>query len=204
MCIPFSSNCLCCKRRGDDVYQISDKALAPARLQQIGSCLPDASINRISEAACRTLSPSHQETKRAPQILIAEDGLTNQKIIKRHLISVLQVSPQDLFIAPNGMVALEWAKKRKFDLIITDWEMPLLDGIQLTQLLRNSEKEFGLNVTTPIIGWTSCTGLSNQQTMLDAGMNGWIAKELSERVIVNLQQTYLSDFFQQTEISDRI
>lgn len=157
-----------------------------------------SSIERISRAAVRELesrSFSGIPLSQGPQILLAEDNPINQKIMKRHLISTLQLDENDVFIASNGREALDLASKRKFDLIITDWEMPPPDGIELTILLRSKKTGMGLNINTPIIAWTTKEDPKNHEEMIRSGMNGWLPKIISRKAIEAMGKQFLPDFF---------
>jgi len=69
-------------------------------------------------------------------ILIVDDFATMRKIIKNIL---LQLGFKDILEADDGTTALELLKKQKVDLIISDWNMPKMPGIELLKTVRKNE-----------------------------------------------------------------
>jgi two-component system chemotaxis response regulator CheY len=70
------------------------------------------------------------------KILIVDDFATMRKIIKNIL---LQLGFKDILEADDGTTALEFLKKQKVDLIISDWNMPKMPGIELLKAIRKNE-----------------------------------------------------------------
>jgi two-component system chemotaxis response regulator CheY len=70
------------------------------------------------------------------KILIVDDFATMRKIIKNIL---LQLGFKDILEADDGTTALELLKKQKVDLIISDWNMPKMPGIELLKTVRKNE-----------------------------------------------------------------
>uniref|UniRef100_A0A7V4JR73 Response regulator n=1 Tax=Thermodesulfobacterium geofontis TaxID=1295609 RepID=A0A7V4JR73_9BACT len=70
------------------------------------------------------------------KILIVDDFATMRKIIKNIL---LQLGFKDVLEADDGTTALEFLKKQKVDLIIADWNMPKMSGLELLKAVRNNE-----------------------------------------------------------------
>lgn len=109
-------------------------------------------------------------------ILIVEDDKVNQIVLskaiknEKHLVS----------IASNGLEALKLIKKKKFDLILMDIQMPKMDGIQTTRKIREMEKETKEHI--PIIAITAHALKGDKEKFLASGMDRYIAKpvELEE------------------------
>ena len=70
------------------------------------------------------------------KILVVDDFATMRKIIKNIL---LQLGFKDILEADDGTTALELLKKQKVDLIISDWNMPKMPGIELLKTVRKNE-----------------------------------------------------------------
>src|SRR5688500_10439519 len=76
-------------------------------------------------------------------VLIADDS----KVIRNKLVSILETLPGvELRLAVDGVEALAFAKERKPDLLISDYEMPGLTGIQLLRVLRGIWSRFELPI----------------------------------------------------------
>lgn len=104
------------------------------------------------------------------KILLVEDNFLNQKLICLNLIKFGYL----IDIANNGMEALDMIKKNRYDLIIMDLMMPLMDGLEATKEIRKYESN--LSYSTPIIGLTANTFDADRERCLQHGMNEYMAK----------------------------
>jgi signal transduction histidine kinase/CheY-like chemotaxis protein len=114
----------------------------------------------------RALSP-----RASLQILIAEDDIVNQKVLKRHLEQGNHV----VTIAGNGKLALDSMVHQRFDLIFMDVEMPVMGGLDATRAIRKEEERLG-RPKIPIIGLSGNARKEYLSNALDAGMNSYIVK----------------------------
>ena len=117
------------------------------------------------------------------RILVAEDNLTIQMLTK----AILVKAGAEVTVASDGAKALQIFKEPGlFDLVITDLFMPNLDGIGLTQALR----EQGVDV--PIIGVTAATVGEETQQLMAAGASATLAKPLSLSALQSILDKYLT------------
>jgi CheY-like chemotaxis protein len=77
-------------------------------------------------------------------------------------------------VAVNGEEALTLWRKGNFDLILMDVQMPVLDGLMATRLIR--EEESGGNKHVPIIALTAYGSEQSERPCLEAGMDGFVTK----------------------------
>ncbi|OFX27332.1 MAG: hypothetical protein A2041_08900 [Bacteroidetes bacterium GWA2_31_9b] len=103
-------------------------------------------------------------------ILLVEDNLINQKIV---LLS-LKKSVKNIDIANNGKEALDKFGLVKYDIILMDIQMPIMNGIITTKKIRSIEKS--TNTHTPIIAITANALLGDKEECLAAGMDDYISK----------------------------
>jgi CheY-like chemotaxis protein len=127
----------------------------------------------------RPKSPPKVKSKSDPaegrRILLVEDNIINQQIASRKLRS----SGFQVIEASNGLEALDAWRRDKFDCVLMDQEMPVMDGKSATRSIRALEKNSGSSV--PIIGVTANVRPEQQAEMLEAGMNSIFHKPYKMR-----------------------
>ncbi len=113
------------------------------------------------------------------EILVAEDNLANQKVI----ILILETLGYTADIANNGMEVLKILKQKSYDVILMDMQMPELDGLETTKIIRKSV------LSQPwIIALTGNAFDEDKQTCSDAGMDDFVRKPIK---IPELMQSLL-------------
>ena len=111
------------------------------------------------------------------RILVAEDNSISTKVI-RGMLGKLNLNPDT---ASNGEEALEAMKAQRYDLVLMDCEMPILDGFSATQQLRAWEVSHQ-RIRTPVVALTAHILSEHKERARQAGMDGHMAKpvELSQ------------------------
>ena len=104
-------------------------------------------------------------------ILLAEDNETNREVIGEQLCLLGYAAE----LAEDGMTALEKWRTGRFALLLTDCHMPLMDGFELTALIRAEE---GTGPHKPIIAVTANAMQGEAQRCLDSGMDDYLSKPL--------------------------
>jgi two-component system sensor histidine kinase/response regulator len=122
----------------------------------------------------RPLVTRHLLKERAPQlrILLAEDEPINQALAK----AILEESGYRVTVVDNGQQALAALDQERFDAILMDVQMPILDGLEATRLIRQQEQERGGHI--PIIAMTAYAMEGDRKRCLAAGMDGYVAKPI--------------------------
>jgi CheY-like chemotaxis protein/HPt (histidine-containing phosphotransfer) domain-containing protein len=110
-------------------------------------------------------------------ILLVEDNELNRLVA----IQVLIGMQAEVTEAHNGLQAVEMLKKQPFDLILMDLQMPEMDGITATEIIRKQ-----LHVKTPIIALTANAFKSEVDRCMDIGMNDYIVKPFEERTLLDI------------------
>jgi CheY-like chemotaxis protein len=124
-----------------------------------------------------TTSP-HYKLQR---VLLVEDNEINREVA----IELLTSMNLEVIIASNGQEGLELAKNKHFDLILMDIQMPVMDGITATQLIR-AEKSLQ---SIPIIAMTANALTSDYEKSIAAGMNDHLSKPIEmEKLITTLNR----------------
>ncbi|CAN2050422.1 hypothetical protein GMMP13_970020 [Candidatus Magnetomoraceae bacterium gMMP-13] len=126
-------------------------------------------------------------TSKKLNILLAEDNVLNQKLA----IIVLRKQGHDVFTVDNGQAAIEVFEKKKFDLILMDVQMPILNGIETTKMIRNKEKITGDHI--PIIALTAHSMQKDLSNCIEAGMDAYLTKPFNKNQLVNIIEKMSSD-----------
>lgn len=117
-----------------------------------------------------TVSRLCANTKQKIRILLAEDNLINQKLA----VALLERKGWQVVTVNDGKAALKAFESGNFDVILMDIQMPEMDGLEATQIIR--EMEIPLNTHVPIIAMTAYAMKGDQERCLEAGMDEYISK----------------------------
>jgi CheY-like chemotaxis protein len=106
------------------------------------------------------------------KILLVEDNLLNQRIVTFSL----KKFNHEVTIANNGLEAVQIFRKNKFDVILMDIMMPVMDGLEATIQIREDEKISNSESRTPIIALTANTMDNDRDTCISYGMDDFMSK----------------------------
>ena len=118
-------------------------------------------------------------------ILLVEDNLNNQIVFE----ALLDESDHQIDIACNGKEGVEKFKNKQYDIVFMDLQMPILNGFEATQQIRQWEKEKNLS-ETPIIAVSAQTFFKKDNKATKAGCNCYIEKPLKRVVLMNMIRQY--------------
>jgi signal transduction histidine kinase/CheY-like chemotaxis protein len=113
------------------------------------------------------------------RVLVAEDHPTNQKVVELILESV-GVSPT---IVENGQLAIDLLRQERFDVVLMDMQMPELDGLTATALLRQFERETG-QPRTPVIMLTANALDEHMRASEEAGADLHLSKPIHAQALI--------------------
>ncbi|MCK5145237.1 response regulator [bacterium] len=111
------------------------------------------------------------QTKKGARLLLVEDYIANQEVA----LMCLEETGYTIDVANNGAEALKLCEQYKYDLILMDVQMPIMDGHTATRKLREGK---GMNRDVNIVGITAHASARDKQACLDAGMNDVLTKPL--------------------------
>lgn len=120
------------------------------------------------------------------KIVLVEDDEISQSVLKR----LMEKAGAMVILAGNGEEALQALNREAFDLVLMDVEMPIMDGVTATKIIRAADKSGWQNI--PIVAMTASAMPGDKETFLAAGMDDYISKpvemaalkEVIERVMV--------------------
>jgi signal transduction histidine kinase/CheY-like chemotaxis protein len=116
------------------------------------------------------------------RVLIVEDNQVNQKLVS----ALLSKHGYTVAIAANGIEALRSLEDEDFRMILMDVQMPVMDGLEATRLIRSNPRW----QATPIIAMTARAMEGDKQSCLSAGMNGYISKPIHAAHLLSIVQEF--------------
>ena len=147
---------------------IRESELRGAIARAMGATPSNAGIPFTAPHASR----DKYDPKDALQILIAEDNPVNQLLLSR----LLEKRGHAVRVAGNGRLALQSTQEISYDLLLMDVQMPEMDGMEATRVLRERELKTGTHLT--VIGVTAHAMAGDRERFLLAGMDGYLSKPI--------------------------
>jgi signal transduction histidine kinase/CheY-like chemotaxis protein len=121
--------------------------------------------------------------ERSGRILIVEDNLVNQKVLQ----GLLKKRGYTCGIASHGAQALQVLAGGAYDLVLMDVQMPVMDGLETTRQIRQSESWRQL----PVIAMTAHAMSGDRERCLAAGMDAYLTKPINSRELFQTMDSYL-------------
>jgi len=121
------------------------------------------------------------------KLLLVEDNVTNTIVAK----AILNKFGYRVDTAENGIEAIDALKKNNYNLVFMDIQMPKMDGLTATKIIRNSDPKV-LNHQVIIVAMTANAMKGDKEKCLEAGMNDYLSKPIKSITILNLLNKWLS------------
>lgn len=164
--------------KSDDAFRCRDAEivawlLKPVRSSELLDRIREVlGAPSLQETAAEQLEPDVASALTGLRILVAEDNAVNRTMVVR----LLGKHGHDVRVANNGREALVAIDEDAFDVILMDIEMPEIDGLETTRLIR--ERESGAGKRTPIIALTAHAMKGDEEKCLAAGMDAYVSKPI--------------------------
>lgn len=148
--------------------------VAGATVLGAGRVVPVLNVPDLFKSALRAprQAPPHPAArtpaKTRQSLLVVEDSITSRSL----LTHILESAGYDVTTAVDGLDGLTAARSKKFDLVVSDVEMPRMDGFELTAHLRRDEKLSGL----PVVLVTGLESREDKERGIEVGANAYIVK----------------------------
>ncbi|MFH1807176.1 MAG: ATP-binding protein [Pseudomonadota bacterium] len=138
-----------------------------------------ASLPRPGPQSAPTRGPLARFVAPGPRVLVAEDNATNRMLASRLLERVGCRS----VLVDNGIEALKQLTLYRFDAVLMDVQMPVLDGVAATRMIRSAQTRV-LDMQVPIIALTAHALAEDRQRFLAAGMNDVVTKPVRSQELL--------------------
>ncbi len=115
---------------------------------------------------------------------MAEDNAVNQRLAAR----LLEKRGHRVVVVANGREALDTLEKINFDLVLMDVQMPEMDGLDATRIIRNSETGTGRHI--PIVALTAHALKRDEERCIEAGMDAYLTKPIRPEKLDEILQKY--------------
>jgi PAS domain S-box-containing protein len=150
--------------------------MVPLEKQPEGACRDELQYSR------EATPPRFQGT---PQVLLVEDNEINRKMALRMLVNM----GIDAHAATNGKKALEALRQHRYDLVLMDCQMPVMDGYEASRRIRALEGEAA---TLPIVAMTAHAMQGDREKCLEAGMDDYLTKPISRKSLREALERWLT------------
>jgi PAS domain S-box-containing protein len=160
----------------------------PIRQSELRDAIARALDRRDPQSALKAIPPETE--RRSPRssaalhVLLAEDNTVNQRLASR----LLEKRGHRVTVANNGQEALNLLDRTSYDLVLMDVQMPLVDGLEATRLIRDREK--GRGTHQPIVALTAHAVKGDEERCREAGMDGYLAKPIRPQELDTILEIY--------------
>jgi PAS domain S-box-containing protein len=126
----------------------------------------------VQASAARAATREARRPRWGLRVLLVEDNKVNQMLA----VALLKKRRHDVTLADNGREAVDLVRHQEFDLVLMDVQMPDMDGLEATRIIR--EMEAATPRRLPIIAVTAHAMAGDRQRCLDAGMDDYVSKPI--------------------------
>ena len=148
-----------------------------SRLGQGSTFWFELGMKKLESQPQATPLVAHDAAVPGARVLVVEDDAVNQLVV----VSMLEKLGCQVDVADDGEAALAAASRSRYDLVLMDLHMPVMDGYQATQELRQGEVLSG--TYTPIVALTADALAGDRERCLEAGMDDHVTKPVSSAML---------------------
>ncbi len=155
--------------------QVPDEDLRAALTNARAPATPDTLQREAAASTAAAITRSGATTMRSARVLLVEDNPVNLMVGQR-LLGVLGITCDT---ASNGEAALTRMTATRYDVVLMDCQMPVMDGYTATTRWREREEALGDGRHLPIVAMTANAMAGDRQKCLDAGMDDYLPKPVT-------------------------
>jgi CheY-like chemotaxis protein len=129
-----------------------------------------------------------EQQRKAGRLLLVDDNYVNQKVA---IALLKKLGYQDVTVAGNGVEAIDCLKNGKFDLVLMDCQMPILDGLAATRQIRAAQSG-ELDNKVAIVALTAHAMADQLQLCIDAGMDDYLVKPVQREELDRILSKWIN------------
>jgi len=129
-------------------------------------------------------------------VLLAEDNLVNQRLAVR----LLEKRGHRVVVAGTGVEALKALEKESFDLVLMDVQMPEMDGLEATAVIREKEKSTGAHQA--VVALTAHAMKGDREKCMAGGMDGYLTKPIRPNELDQLLEIYVARHAEERSVTE--
>jgi signal transduction histidine kinase/DNA-binding response OmpR family regulator len=164
---------------------VDQRLMKPVKQSELYDAIVDALGIEPHDSDDDALAAGRPPATRPLRVLLAEDSIVNQRLA----VGLLERHGHRVTIASNGRQAVDLAAGDGFDVILMDVQMPELDGLEATRLIREHENQTGRRI--PIIAMTAHAMKGDRARCLAVGMDEYVSKPVRERQLLTALRNVL-------------
>jgi len=147
-----------------------------------------ALFNQVVKTEADLLKEEKEKKKvKSFSILLVEDNYISQRVA---MTSLDRDGYKNVEIAENGRVAVKMLEEQDYDLVLMDIRMPVMDGLEATEKIREFERSNPSRKPVFIIAFTAYAVEGDRERFLDAGMDDYIAKPFQPEELIRIIDKY--------------
>jgi len=153
-------------------------ALKPVRSAQLHNVISRSLRPSVLPLVTGNTPETVGQSAKTLRVLLAEDNKTNQLVVRK----MLKDAPVEIFVAANGVQAVQMYRETQPDVVLMDMMMPKMDGVEATLIIRKLEISDQLN-HCPIIALTANAMPEDREKCHRAGMDGFLSKPINKKAL---------------------
>jgi len=143
-------------------------------------------VDKLSNIETKSESTLENISFENKKVLVVEDNDVNQQLIS-FMLEMLEISVD---IADNGQIGVDNFKENKYDLVLMDINMPVMNGLEATQEIIRYENEKNIS-HTPIVALTANAIKGDRERFLSYGMDDYLSKPIDKKELDRILSKYL-------------
>ncbi|MCI0472642.1 MAG: response regulator [Ignavibacteria bacterium] len=173
---------------GGDMYVFTETSKGSKIIIELPFVTAEKTIKKEEPSPKADIKNEEPQTmiNKEVNVLVAEDNLVNQRLVRE----LLTRKNYKVTIVENGLKIFDLLETVRFDVILMDIQMPIMDGLEATSIIREIEKGTGKHI--PIIGITAYAVQADRDKCLSVGMDDYMSKPFVKEEFYKMIEKYIN------------